>query len=226
MNRLLFALLLLQVVAPQTPLPKPPGNATPGQPAAPSGNASPGQPSGNTSPGAPDKPLDPAAATFTSDGGLLFFSVKPDKIDDYEAAIRMLQEALSQATDESRRAIAQGWRVYKVAEPDAKASVLYIHVIHPVVPTVDYRLSLLLDELLAGAPPELLSKYRDAIAVAPTKLGITEVAHMAVAPKPKPTNTTPGGPDVPGKPGNVSPTTPANLSPAKPGNVSPKKPGF
>ena len=108
--------------------------------------------------------IDPAAATFASDAGVLVVSVKPDKTADYEAAIRALQEALSKATDEKHREIAKGWRVFKATDLDAKANAVYIHLLQPAVKSVDYRVSVLLDELLSGASAELLAKYRDAIA--------------------------------------------------------------
>lgn len=127
-------------------------------------------------------PVDPATASFTTDVGLLLVSVKPDKVADYEAAIAALQEALSATTDVARRALAEGWRVYKASEPDAKGNVVYVHAILPTVPGADYRPSLLLDELLQDAPVELLAKYRDALAAAPTRLSLTELANMAVAP--------------------------------------------
>lgn len=137
--------------------------------------------------------IDPAAATFTSDAGLLVVSVKPDKTADYEAAIRALQDALSNATGDTHREIAKGWRVFKAADPDAKANVVYVHLLQPAVKSVDYRLSVLLDELLSGASAELLAKYRDAIATPPSKLGLTEFANMSVAP-PSAGNTTPAAP--------------------------------
>jgi hypothetical protein len=130
----------------------------------------------------PPAPVDPASASFTTDVGLLLVSVKPDKTADYEAAIAALQGALSSATDAARRPLAQGWRVYKASEPDAKGNALYVHAILPTVPGADYRPSLLLDELLQDAPLELMAKYKDALAAAPTRLSLTELAHMAVAP--------------------------------------------
>jgi hypothetical protein len=141
--------------------------------------------------------LDPAAATFTSDAGLLVVSVKPDKTADYEAAIRALQEALSNASGETHREIAKGWRVFKATDLDAKANAVYIHLLQPAVKSVDYRLSILLDELLSGASAELLAKYRDAIAAPPSKLGLTEFANMSVAPLPS--NRTPAAPKPPGR---------------------------
>ncbi|MCA1583809.1 MAG: hypothetical protein LC791_03205 [Acidobacteria bacterium] len=128
---------------------------------------------------------DPAAVQFSSPVGLLLVAIKPDKVADYEAVIAALQAALQKSTDPQRRASAQGWRVYKAAETDAKKNVLYVHAIAPTVSGADYRPSLLLDELLQGAPPELMARYRDAFAASPTKLSLTELAHMAVAPVPK-----------------------------------------
>jgi hypothetical protein len=157
---------------------------------------------------APPASLDPAAATFTSDAGVLVVSVKPDKTADYEEAIRALQDALSKASDEKHREIAKGWRVFKATDLDAKANAVYVHLLQPAVKTVDYRISVLLDELLSGASAELLAKYRDAIAVPPSKLGLSEFANMSVAPAPK--NATPAAPT------NTTPATPKNASPLAP----------
>ncbi|HYU80286.1 MAG TPA: hypothetical protein VEK56_14950 [Vicinamibacterales bacterium] len=165
------------------------GNQTPQIPV----NASPAQPAGTPS-------KDPAAATFTSTAGLLLVTVKADKTADYEAVIRALQEQLSKATDEKHRAIAEGWRVFKASDLDAKANAVYVHVIYPAVPEVDYRPSLILDELLSGASAEMLAKYRDAIASPPAKLGMTEFAHMAVTPVARPANASPPTPVPPKKP--------------------------
>jgi hypothetical protein len=211
-TRLFLALLLVQV-ATQSPAPAPA--------AQPPGNATPDAPFGLPAPGS----ADPAAVTFTSDIGMLLVAVKAGAVADYEAAITALQEALSKSEDEETRTLARSWRVLKAAEADAKANALYIHLLEPPVPSADYRPSLWLDKLLAGAPPELLAKYRDAFAVPPTKLGLVEFANMAVAPIAKPANVSPDAPVVPGTPGNMSPTAPGNLSPVKPGNLSPAKPG-
>lgn len=129
---------------------------------------------------------DPAAAQFASPVGLLLVAIKPDKAADYEAVIVALQGALQRSSDPARRQMAQGWRVYKAAETDAKQNLLYVHALVPTVPSADYRPALLLDELLQGAPADLLAKYRDAFAAPPTKLSLTEFAHLAVAPVPKP----------------------------------------
>jgi hypothetical protein len=137
------------------------------------------------------KPADPATSSFATEAGLILVVIKPDKVADFELAIRTLQEKLSADADPDRQKIAAGWRVFKAAEPDEKGNVVYVHALLPATPGFDYRPSLLLDELLGAAPPELLSKYRDSFAVPPTKLSLTEFANMAVAPVAPPKK--PGG---------------------------------
>jgi hypothetical protein len=267
-TRLLVAVILLTAVIETLPQlsagQQPPGNATPSNAtptnakptSAPPTNATPSEPQPtNTTPSDPSSanatpanasapaPIasDPAAVTFATDIGLMLVAVKPGATADYEAAIVALQEALAKADDEETRALAKGWRVYKTDQPDAKSNAIYVHLLQPTVPGADYRPSLLLDKLLAGAPAELLAKYRDSFALPPTKLSLTEFAHMAVAPVAKPANTSPDAPTAPAAPANATPgnasppapprnATPGNASPpaapanATPGNASPRKP--
>ncbi len=162
----MIQVLLLFVALQVTPAPVPP-TPPPAQPA----------PAGQPAP-APD----PGAAQFATDIGLLLVAVKPDRVKDYEAAILALQEGFQKSGDPTRREMAKGWRVYKATEMDAKNNALYVHALFPAVKEMDYRPSLLLDELLAGAPPELVTRYRDALAGPPSKLSLTELAHMGTAP--------------------------------------------
>lgn len=154
------ALACISLAATQQPPAAPPANETPAAPAV----------------------VDPAAVTFASDAGLVLHAVKPSNAENYEAVILALQGALASAQDARTRAVAASWRVFK-ADPEAvAANHLYVHLLLPPVAGVDYRPSIWLDELLTGAPPDLLAKYRDAFAAPPTMLPLTEFANMAVAP--------------------------------------------
>ena len=104
-----------------------------------------------------------------------------------------MQDALAKDTDATRSAAAKGWHVYKANETDSKGNALYVHLMSPSVTGFDYRMSLLLDALVKELPPELLSKYQDAFAAPPTMLNLNEVAHMSIAPVPKPETKKPGG---------------------------------
>ena len=99
-----------------------------------------------------------------------------------EAVVTALQGALAVSTDPARRSLAQGWRVFKATEADAKGNAIYVHALLPAVAGADYRPSLWLDQLMQEAPTELLAKYKDALAGAPTRLSLAEVANMAMAP--------------------------------------------
>ena len=147
-------------------------------------------------------PADPATTAFATDAGLLLVLIKPDKTDDYEAVLRALQEALAKDPDPVRHGVAEGWRVFKAAEPDGKGNTVYIHALWPAVPGFDYRPSLLLDELVSGVSLDLLDKYRDAFAAPPSKLSLSELAHMSVAPvapiTPPPDPAVPPPPKKPG----------------------------
>ena len=171
MSLVFASLLLLAQVAAPTPSPQ---------------NASPSKPVVEPTP-------DPASVHFLSDAGLLLVAIKPAAIADYEQVIRALQAALAKDTDKTRVAAAKGWRVYKAAENDAKGNALYIHLMLPAVTGFDYRPSLLLDELVKELAPELLPKYQDAFATPPSKLNLSELANMSIAPLPAAAEKKPGG---------------------------------
>jgi hypothetical protein len=185
-----FLLFTAQAVAPpQSPAPATPATATPATASPAPQNATPAKPTIQPSP-------DPASSHFLGTAGILLVAIKPTAIADYELVIRTLQEAMAKDADPIRSEAARGWRVFK-SETDAKGNPLYIHVMLPAVTGFDYRPSLLLDELVKDLAPDLLSKYQDAFASPPTKLNLTEFAHMSVAPlpvtpPPDPTKKPPG----------------------------------
>ena len=138
-------------------------------------------------------PVDPATSSFATEAGVILIAIKPTMIDAYESVIRTLNEALVKDSDEARRAAAKGWRVFKATEADAKGNTVYVHMFLPAVPGFDYRPSLLIDALVAELVPDLLTKYQESIATAPSKLSLTELANMAVAPLPPAPPKKPGG---------------------------------
>jgi len=158
----------------------------PAQAAPPASSPQTATTAGNQTPGKVEPPADPASSQFTSDAGLLLVTIKPASVADYELAIRTLQAALAKDADPKRAAAAKGWRVFKAAEVDAKGNAVFIHAVMPAVPGFDYRPSLLLDELVKELPADLLTKYQDAFAAPPTRLNLSEFAHMSVMPVAEP----------------------------------------
>lgn len=166
MSLLIVSLLLVaQVAAPQRP----------SSPSTTPQNATAPKPTVQPTP-------DPASTHFLTPAGMLLVAIKPAAVADYESVIQSLQEAIAKDADPIRASAAKGWRVFKATEPDSKGNTLYVHLMAPTVTGFDYRLSLLLDELLKELAPEVLSKYQDAFAMPPSKLSLTEFANMSVAP--------------------------------------------
>jgi hypothetical protein len=130
-------------------------------------------------------PADPARLTFPSGSvGLVLVAIKPDHTGDYEAAIHALHAAL--AADAGSRPVSEGWKVFKALEADAKGNAVYVHVMATPVPEVDYRPSAVVGSLGVAIPEDVLVKYRDAFAAPPSRLSLSMLADLALAPLPKP----------------------------------------
>ena len=116
---------------------------------------------------------------------MVLVAVKADHTADYEALLTALQAALAEA-DAATRQLAAGWRVFKAQEPDAKGNAVYVHVIEPPAPSVDYRPSVVVSAIAKTLPEALLVKYRESFAAAPTRLSLGVVTDFAKPVKPKP----------------------------------------
>jgi hypothetical protein len=134
-----------QQPAPQT-APKP-GAPTqpPGQP-PPTVPAAPGQPAAGAT--APTPVAQPRI--FTAPVGLLFNTVRADRVEDFEKAMGYLQAALASSTDERVRAQAAGWRVFNATESAPGGAALYVFLLDPTVMGADYSLG----RILADAYPD------------------------------------------------------------------------
>ena len=137
----LLVLITATAAVAQQPAPAPPPAQTGTSP------QSPGQP--GTTATAPAAQA-PQPRAFTAPVGLLFNTVRADRVDDFEKAMGYLQTALASSTNERVRAQAAGWRVFKAAEAGPNNSVLYVFVLDPTVPMADYGLG----RILADAYPD------------------------------------------------------------------------
>ena len=106
--------------AAQQPAPTQPPTQPPPQPGT--VTQTPGQPPRGAQPtGLPSTPAPPTApACFTAPAGLIFNTVRPDRVDDFEKAMGYLQAALASSTNERVREQAAGWRVFKATRAGAK----------------------------------------------------------------------------------------------------------
>ena len=80
----------------------------------------------------------PNKTTFTGDIVVMAFSINPDKTADYEKVIAQLKGALSKSEAPEAKEQLAGWKIIKNAMPNPDGSIVYIHIISPVVKGADY----------------------------------------------------------------------------------------
>jgi len=108
--------------------------------------------------------------TFDGDTAIITVAIKPDKTADFEQIMKDLGAALMKSEKPERKQQAAGWKVVKSAttlkEGPAAGSVVYMHVIDPVVKGADYTILTLLYEANTDpiAQRAIFEKYRDAFA--------------------------------------------------------------
>lgn len=166
--------------------------------------APPGPPGGQAAPAAPPAPAPAQPAVprvFSGTAGLVFNTVRADRVADFERVVGYLQAALETSKDPKVREQAKGWKVLKASEAGPNGTVLYVFVIDPAVPEADYGLG----RILADAIPdparlqEVWRLYMGAITTGGTLLNLRPV--QAVPPETAgstPAVPTPAGTPSPG----------------------------
>ena len=118
----------------QAPAPATAGQGRGGAPPAP----------GAAAPAAPTAAV--LARSFTAPVGLVFNTVRPERVAEFERLLAEVQTALASSKNPTTQAQAKGWRFYKAAEPGPGGSVMLVFVIDPVVSGEDYSLGKVLVE--------------------------------------------------------------------------------
>ena len=160
-------------------------------------------------------PAAPAAAvplltrTFTAKAGLLFNTVRPERVEDFETVMWYLQQALEKSTDPTVRAQAQGWRIFKAPEPGPNAIVLYVFVLDPAVPGADYGLGRILADAYPEQIQEIWKLYTGSVTGGGTLLNLTPSSRCP--PAPAEPALAPGTTQVPGT--RTPPPPPATTVP-------------
>jgi hypothetical protein len=136
----------------------------------------------------PSAPAAPLTRAFTTKTGVLFNTVRPERVKDFEAVMYYLNDALMKSTDPAVRAQAQGWRVFRATEPGPNGSVLYVFVLDPAVPGADYGLGrVLADAYPAEKVQEIWKLYQGAVTGGGSLLNLSPVEPTAPAAVPVPT---------------------------------------
>ena len=168
-----------------------------------------GQPATPVAPGQPTAAAPLLTRSFTAPSGLLFNTVRPERVKDFETVIWYLQQALQKSTDPTVRAQAKGWRVFKATEPGPNGSVLYVFWLDPAVPGADYGLGRILADAYPEQMQEIWKLYRDSVTGGGSLLNLTPVEPAP----PAPAAAAPAEPATPGLAPRTPPPPPAGQAP-------------
>jgi hypothetical protein len=123
---------------------------------------------------APPAPKTPSSEyLFATGAGILFFHVRPERAQDFEAVTTRLAEVLDQTTDPTRKQQAASWRVFRSAETP-RETVIYVFVFDPAVVGADYDPVKILSEASPGEVQVLYERLR-ADVVRVERMGLTKL---------------------------------------------------
>lgn len=186
--------------------PAPAGASAPTQPAQPGQPGQPGTTAGNA----------PAIVprTFTGTTGLMFNTVRPERVTDFELLLAEVQQALARSTNPATQAQAKGWRFFKAAEPGPNGTVMFVFVVDPVVPGEDYSLGKILVDAFPDVTKvqEIWKLYTTSVTGGGTLLNLSAVS---AAPPARGRGAGPAGTPAPAAvPGETQPAAPGSTTPA------------
>jgi hypothetical protein len=145
------AVVVVALAAPPVALGQQTTQAPGGRGAAPAAGApvAPGGPGTAATPLAPPAPTAPR--TFTGKTGLVFNTVRPERVNDFETLLAEVQQALARSTNPATQAQAKAWRFLRATEPGPNGTVMYVFLIDPVATGEDYSLGKVLVEAFPDA---------------------------------------------------------------------------
>ena len=186
------------VPAAQTPpAPAPGGAAVPVAPAVP----------GTVTCPLPVPPATLPARSFTARTGLLMHQVIPARAADFDRFLAYVRDALAKTTNPTLREQAKGWSTWRAVEAGPNGDLLYVFVLNPAVPCVDYALM----PIIADAYPDPDPNPNPGSDAYPDPAQLTEIYKLYTS-SVRPTGTTlvtlVPGPVVPLTPPVTPPTTP------------------
>ena len=161
---IVFAFLLAiaagQVPAAAQPPQQPPVAQPPGTPAAPPAAV-------------------PSSRKFTTDAGLMFSVIKPDKTADFEMVMAKVKDALGKSQDPKRKQQALSWRVFKGQETAPGGGIVYVWFIDPPAKDVDYTVTDILTEAFPNEAQDLWAKYTACFVSGQTMLNLAATLNMS-----------------------------------------------
>ena len=161
---------------------QPAGQPPPQPPAAPAAPPAPSTPvPGTVTCTAPPPPAKLPERIFNAPVGVLLQPVVATRVADFEKFLGYVREAIASSQDKTVQQQAQGWKFFKMAETGPNNDVLFLFVLDPAVPCVDYALG----PILAAAIPdeaklsEIWALYKGAVRVGSTIMNLVPVTQSA-----------------------------------------------
>jgi pyruvate/2-oxoglutarate dehydrogenase complex dihydrolipoamide acyltransferase (E2) component len=138
-------------------------------------------PAAAQTPATPAAPLPsvPATRKFTSDAGIIFNVIKPDKTADFEAVMARVKEGLGKSQDPKRKAQALSWRVYKGLEAGPGSNLVYIFWFDPPVKDQEYSVTDILREAFPNEAQDLWAKYTACFVSGQSMLNLQQTTNMS-----------------------------------------------
>ena len=136
-------------------------------------------------PAGPPPPAVPASRKFTSDAGMMFSVIRPDKTADFEAVMGRVKEGLAKSDDAKRKQQALSWVLYKGLESGLGGNIVYVWFINPPVKDVEYTVTDILREAFPNEAQDLWAKYQACFVSGQTMLNLQQVLSMSPVVVPK-----------------------------------------
>jgi hypothetical protein len=132
----------------------------------------PAQPPAAQPPAAAAPPAAPAGPKlgFKTPVGLLLVQVKADQTAVFEEMMGKIMTGVATSSDADTKSQAGTWKYYKASEPAAGGNIMYIVLIEPAKPNVEYQFLEVLNKTLTDeqkrdpATQAMYAKYAGAIA--------------------------------------------------------------
>jgi hypothetical protein len=139
------------------------------------------------------------ARAFSAPAGILLHQVIPARISDFERFIAYVRDALAKTTNATLREQAKGWQMWRAAEAGPNGDALFVFVMNPAVPCLDYALMPIIEDAYPD-PAQLLEIYKlyqsSVRPMGTALLNLVPITEKAATPPLTPP-TTPAAPETP-----------------------------
>lgn len=100
---------------------------------------------------------------FKESAGMVLFTVNSASASEFPALMQRVKEAMQKSENPVRKKQAEGWKIYRAAEPAANNNVLFVFFIDPTVPGEEYNPNVLFNEAFKEESADFVTKMKSMI---------------------------------------------------------------